>query len=165
MITSKMVAVYLREYSIIGVSPVLLSMYKTQNFFLVLLKFDFLCSVSCCQTSPMMCNVYVFDCVVAQISFAIFNIASPKKHSTFQFTALSVLVFVSIVHWIVGWLAVVKEIKNCLFLFICISMGTLLWIPLQVCPLLCLFDSIWPLALTTYAHAHLLAPISIEMLR
>lgn len=109
LITSKMVIIYSQEYSIIGVAPTLLSMYKSQMFFLVLLKFDFLCSVS----------------------FALFNIGVPDMNPMLQYLALGLFLTVSLLHWICGRFAVIKELKSCLFLFVSISTLSLLWVPLQ----------------------------------
>ncbi|KAH9398551.1 hypothetical protein TYRP_018794 [Tyrophagus putrescentiae] len=85
LITSKMVIIYSQEYSIIGVAPTLLSMYKSQMFFLVLLKFDFLCSVS----------------------FALFNIGVPDMNPMLQYLALGLFLTVSLLHWICGRFAFV----------------------------------------------------------
>ncbi|KAI2811770.1 hypothetical protein BLOT_002948 [Blomia tropicalis] len=109
LITSKMVIIYSREYSIIGVAPTLLSMYRSQCFFLVLLKFDFLCSVS----------------------FALFNVGVSMKEPMWQYLALGTFLTVSAIHWISGRFAVIKEIKICLLLFVSISTLSLLWVPLQ----------------------------------
>ncbi|XP_046910989.2 uncharacterized protein LOC124492204 isoform X1 [Dermatophagoides farinae] len=110
LISSKTVAIYSEEYSIIGVSPTLLSMYKLQCFFLVLLKFDFLCAVS----------------------FALFNIGVPRDEPSWQFIAMSIFILISIIHWIIGRYAVIKEIQSFLLVFITISTLSLLWIPLQL---------------------------------
>ncbi|KAI7693044.1 hypothetical protein SSS_03904 [Sarcoptes scabiei] len=109
LVSSKTIAIYSQEYSIIGVSPALLSMYKSQCFFLILLKFDLLCAVS----------------------FALFNVGVPNEEPTWQFVAMSVFLLISIIHWIVGRYAVIKEIQSFLLLFITISILSLLWIPLQ----------------------------------
>lgn len=143
-----MVIIYSQEYSIIGVAPTLLSMYKSQMFFLVLLKFDFLCSVSA------FCHYNFSNLSFVQVSFALFNIGVPDINPMLQYLALGLFLLVSTLHWTSGRFAVslnllsffckhhpahtpvalqvIRELKSCLFMFVSISTLSLLWVPLQV---------------------------------
>jgi len=109
IIVSRCVYHFSQEYSIVGVAPALISMYRNQCYFQILLKLDFLNS----------------------ICFGLFNVGLSVSVPIPQYSVLSIIVTISSLQWVIGKIAVLKEVKCCLLLFVCLSTTTLLWVPLQ----------------------------------
>ncbi|XP_054168949.1 uncharacterized protein LOC128966159 [Oppia nitens] len=109
VILSRIVVHFSQEYSIIGVAPGLIVMYKNQCYFQILLKLDFLNA----------------------ICFGLFNISLSINDPIPQYSVLSIIITFASIQWVTGKIAVLKEVKCCLLLFVCLSITSLLWVPLQ----------------------------------
>ncbi|XP_013779428.1 uncharacterized protein LOC106463895 [Limulus polyphemus] len=105
------------EFTIIGASDGLLEMYKKLCYFLMLLKLDF----------------------EAGILLGIFSLTEALENKLHNILLLTGILVYSLAICIIGSIAVKKELKALVFLFIVLSFVLPVWVPFQVmyfeCPL------------------------------